>query len=71
MSFDMEVLVRNAFKQVGGRKLTFAELKQRSRIRRGLVRLLDQMKQAGDVDYELDNKGMMTNETVISCLDNL
>ena len=63
---DAVFRIKRALKQADGKKLIFAELRKRAQISRGVVEILDGMKQSLTVDYELDDKGMMAEETVIS-----
>jgi hypothetical protein len=65
---DLEQLkqfVAGVLLETEGKKLTFAALKEKARISRGLTSLLDRMKADGIVNYELGDAGM-TDDTIIS-----
>ena len=65
----METRVMDALRQADGNKLTYAELKEKTKMRRGLVGYLEVMKRAGFIDYTLDVDVMMTNETIVSLVN--
>ena len=63
---DPKSQVFSAFSEIGARRITFGQLREATRIKRGLGVVLEEFRTNGTVHYELGAVGQIDDDTVIA-----